>query len=636
MNNPINLYDSFFRALGCAALDPKLSGILIIDATYDELDGIASIYRQMIEAVSNKPIKIELLNTTAKDDDLWGRPGLNGLKEDMFQWHPGILANDKNENEFDKLIQIPDLSLSNINVLRAIIQTLGVDNIAVERHGFSFVSHQKRYWISRCSQDSLNKIPSHVLDRFDVKTHINNSRSTIQKEQYQNARFMNKLALNHDFFNPYSKLDDKIINQLQKAKQTEAFFPKDSINKVFEILDVENFSFSFRIPISLARLSIGYAMLDGIHKVKKTHVNEAARFLGFNISDKSKVKKKVQIANLLSGNITIKHSNLMPNDQQEFSISMVQEEQKENDSDLKVDDNYSQISNKEEVILQTNDDLNIQSMLIKSNKDDSFPESKQCLQLPVKNKIGQSLKGGMIIGYEPAKSLQDISIIHTLMESAKYQKIRNKYKTKKRFWISPIDFQAHRRARIPEMILILLIDFTCLHDEIDETPLLDQLTWAYSKRALIYLIRVGASDAYDELRAEKLLGQNILTPRINDWLEAEPGTATPLAHGLELVYQTLVQCLNVRYGNTPIIKVVILSDGRGNVTLEDSLKNQVTRTITREGIDDALKVAKRIQQFNNVEKIYLNPVPKYYKNIPLALANELKAKVIPIFDQDID
>lgn len=141
---------------------------------------------------------------------------------------------------------------------------------------------------------------------------------------------------------------------------------------------------------------------------------------------------------------------------------------------------------------------------------------------------------------------------------------------------------------------------------------------------------MGAVDARHELRAEKVMAQSILVPSINAGIEAGRGKATPLAHGLDLALQTLRHGL--QHGRSAVQQaiLVVISDGRGNVPLEDSFQGKIKPSVGRKGVEDALLMAERIRGLDNVKVVLLNPQPQHYKDLPLKLAEALGATVISI------
>jgi magnesium chelatase subunit D len=196
-------------------------------------------------------------------------------------------------------------------------------------------------------------------------------------------------------------------------------------------------------------------------------------------------------------------------------------------------------------------------------------------------------------------------------------------------------------------MLMMLLDYTCLESCQWEEQLFPYISWAYTQRASIGIMQVGiATDStilkeeelklsinFEELRAKKISAQNVLVPSINIALDLEKtkkGKATPLAHGFDLTLQTLRHAL--QHGRNTIQKavLVVISDGRGNVPLEASHLGEIKPPVGRKGFEDALEIAQKIGNLDNVEVVFLNPQSKQYPDLPLSLAKELRAKVVAI------
>jgi magnesium chelatase subunit D len=266
--------------------------------------------------------------------------------------------------------------------------------------------------------------------------------------------------------------------------------------------------------------------------------------------------------------------------------------------------------------------------------EDTAPVEREAasLKLPTRRFRSKTIARGPIIGVEKATSLQDIALVRTLLEAAKFQSIRQKSveNSNNGLILSPKDLHSYRRAPVAEQMLMLVLDHTCLEDCKWQDALLPYLSWAYVERASICLIQVGAADACHELQAEKVMAQSILTPRISAGIEAKGGKATPLAHGLDLALQTLRHAL--QHGRSTVQQVVLvaISDGRGNVPLAASRSNRKPQSVKRQGIEDALNIAKSIASLDNVQPVLLNPQSKAYPELPLELAKALGAKVVLI------
>ncbi|MFX0200107.1 MAG: hypothetical protein ACFFCW_28640, partial [Candidatus Hodarchaeota archaeon] len=132
------------------------------------------------------------------------------------------------------------------------------------------------------------------------------------------------------------------------------------------------------------------------------------------------------------------------------------------------------------------------------------------------------------------------------------------------------------------------------------------------------------------LRADRFMARNILVPQFRVFLEDTMGNATPLAHGFDLALQTLRH--NLQHGRNAIMeaRLVVLSDGRGNVPLGASLTRNIKIPVSLEGINDTIEMARQIGRLNCVEAIFLNPQPKECPDLPKELAYALGATLIDI------
>jgi magnesium chelatase subunit D len=114
--------------------------------------------------------------------------------------------------------------------------------------------------------------------------------------------------------------------------------------------------------------------------------------------------------------------------------------------------------------------------------------------------------------------------------------------------------------------------------------------------------------------------RSLLDPRLADALDQRPGSATPLAHGLELARLALTHAL--RHGRTPVAEatLVVVTDALGNVPLAASLREEVSEPVGAEGIEDALTVGRDIATMDRVRPIVVAPPHAPYPDLPVELA----------------
>jgi magnesium chelatase subunit D len=119
-------------------------------------------------------------------------------------------------------------------------------------------------------------------------------------------------------------------------------------------------------------------------------------------------------------------------------------------------------------------------------------------------------------------------------------------------------------------------------------------------------------------------------------LEAPAGKATPLAHGLELALQTLRHALQHGRQIAHSARLVVISDGRGNVPLTASITGRIENPVGREGIEDALHTAHKLRALDRVEISFLDPQPSSHAGLVSDLADGLGAvtQEIPLLEME--
>jgi magnesium chelatase subunit D len=235
---------------------------------------------------------------------------------------------------------------------------------------------------------------------------------------------------------------------------------------------------------------------------------------------------------------------------------------------------------------------------------------------------------GPAIGTQPAVVVRDIAFVSTILEAAKYQNIREVAPSD--FRIERGDLRNYRRAPVPQELFVCLFDHTSIRDCDWEEALLPHMRWAYTSRASVSLIQVGAANAREPLRAVQINTRSLLSREISSALEQPAGNASPLAHGLHLALRALHGALERGRGRARYARFVVLSDGRGNVPLEASQRGEITHPVGTRGIADAIEIGREFGSMNNVETFYLNPQPLQYADLPVKLAQVMGAEMQPV------
>lgn len=609
----LSLTDPFTRSLACAAISPGLRSILVFDASPKTLRLAAQTTTQMLEVVTEHPVVSVTLGAFEAEDDLWGSLGLcSELGEQPFQWKQGLLAAGQNDSKL-QLVVIPDLTKLSLATARACVILMGADVAHLERHGQQAHWQPNLYWLAGCASGEVGMVSPHLLDRFALRLSGRVTKTTHRAAEI--LEWINDQALEKE--TKPAPLPPEIRDRLQKAILLR---PAITVQATAKILDYTSKLevYTFRREIALGRLTLANARLEGAAEMTAAHVDAAARTIGL----KPVAQQTEDSLNESSELVTPQPALPKPTEETPTSTPSLTDQPKSSTVREPV---YELDKPKLLPTTQLTVPLN-------PYPEDEAPVEREAasLRLPPR-RFRASAARGPIVGVKKAATLHDLALVRTLLEAATFQLIRQQStNSKRRLVLSPTDLHCYRRAPVAEQLLMLVLDHTCLQNCNWQEELLPYLSWAYVERATVCLIQVGAVDARHELRADRVIAQSILVPRVTTGIEAGRGKATPLAHGLDLAFQTLRHALQHGHSTVQRAVLVVISDGRGNVPLEASILGRIALPVGRKGVEDAWLVAERIRGLNGVKAVLLNPQPKQYANLPLELAKAIGATVVSI------
>jgi magnesium chelatase subunit D len=260
---------------------------------------------------------------------------------------------------------------------------------------------------------------------------------------------------------------------------------------------------------------------------------------------------------------------------------------------------------------------------------DAYPEDHATprreaapLRLPWRRPYGRPTDRGLIIGTTQAGDLDDIAWVSTLFEAAKYQTIRRRNRSDQRagLLVSASDLRRYRRAPEADYLLALVLDHTCREGWDWTAVLAPHLQRAYRDRASLCVVELGAADAVSPLRAERALLRSMLEPRAAMALERDPGSASPLAHGIELARVGLRHAMQHGRAAVTAARLVVITDALGNVPLSASLHNDLTTRVSAEGVADAMTAARALGELDHVETYVAFPPHAPYPDLVAGLA----------------
>ncbi len=605
------------QGLAGAALQPGLRSVLVFDSSPTLLRTAAGLLSEMLAVTTVKLVYLGAINS---EETLWGSLALTQTGDTQpFVWQPGLLG-APGESAL-RLVVIPDLTRLSLAAARACIALMGSEVAHLERHGQQLQWRSQLGWIAGCPRSQVQFLSPHLLDRFALRL------------TSQDLQPPDRTAALRDWFASLAEpqastllLSAEWRDRLQSARQQQPQITAAAYERGLAYWAATSGP-GMRRELALLRLAQAQAQLTGLAEVTVKQVDRAAQLIGLNLP----VPAELPPLSPLESQEPTAPPELDPQPEvpampQPIAAPPVPTQK----SEVYQSDSTTEFPPAPVELGQTPRD---------PYPEDHTPTEREAasLRLPLRRWRTATVGRGTIVGVEPATMPQDIAWVSTLLEAAKYQALRRQGEERRLVVRSP-DLRRYRRAAVPEQMLMLVLDHTCLRDCQWQAALLPYLQWAYVERASVCLVQVGA--AGQELQAERVTAQSVLVPRLRAGLESGAGMATPLAHGLDLALQTLRHALQHGRSTVQQAVLVVMSDGRGNVPLVASRMNQKpTQPVKRQGIEDALAVAGQIRQLKQVEAVVLNPQPKHYADLPVKLALALGAKIeaIPVLhDWEVD
>lgn len=641
---PPELNNSFSWGLACAALNPGLRSILVYNCKPTELQMAASRLSQMLREVESREVILIQLASNETEDDLWGTLSFyKKSKAPSFAWQPGRLAST-NQDQRIRLVVIPDLARLSLSSVRACVSLMGAEVAYLQRNGQDIMWAPNYCWLAACAGTDISQVSPHLLDRFsirlsrprntssdragDILSWLTTPRPVNHYETIVLSHAVRKYL--HEVGDYRPRLDDEVITHVLKYFAA-ATHP------------------GTRREIALARLATAHAQLVKANLVTKDHVDTAAAFIGLKLDNSRRRYLR------LKSSSTVAQAESA---QEEISSLSASASMSEEANSLEGTLIYP--SDTQEILPFTSLSSPYLEDSIPTVHDTSTPRLK-----PLGYRA-YAVSNGPIIATDRATSMNDVALISTLLEAAKFQVVRHKLANRGilnnslkklnlqyrkdisignehrsyQFILSVSDLRTYRRAPVSKQLLVLLLDYTCLRDCLWIEAIIPHLEWAYTERAEICLIQVGAATTNDRLalRAQQVVSPSILARNIRQAFGVEPGQSTPLAHGLDLAARTLRKVLQNDRRIARLARLVVLSDGRGNVPLKASQTGIMEWPVNCEGIEDALQVAYSIREMKNTEIFLLNSQPQQYSNLPFVLAEALGALLVSISlsDKDIE
>ncbi|OJT17359.1 hypothetical protein BO221_45405 [Archangium sp. Cb G35] len=612
------------RALACAAITPGLRTILVFDATPERLDAMARLLGRMLEAVTGQAPVRASLPATDDEDALWGHHGLaHGPEGARLVWRPGPFEPAPDEHA-PRLVVIPDLTRLGLAAVRAGVALAGADVAQLERHGQSRHWRPELCWLAACARKDLGKLSPHLLDRFVLRLDAAGLQPAEPLEAIEHA--LQGAPGGHELA-PEESARYLSGDRLARAVRHQPRLDSRALRRVLAYFSTKGGPpRGARRELALARLAEALARLDAAEEVLPAHVDAAAELVGLLSPEARAERERTPVPPPPAAPEPKTHSEGKATSARPVTPPRTWEAPGE------APEPDATIHPPGEARIAPAGPMTATPA---PGSREPYPEDAAPVErapeslrpLPRRRTAGIGSRRGTIIGVTQAQNLSDLALSATLLEAMKYQALRRKHHPERRgLLLSASDLRAHVRAAPPDSLLVLVVDHTALRDWDWGTAVLPFLKRAYVQRAAVCVVQVGAADAENELCAHRVMSRNALAPQLYRALAAGPGKATPLAHGLELALETLRHALRHGRGTVTRARLVLVTDGRGNVPLEASRFRERPPLVRDEGVKDALQVAERLRELERVESVLIHSRPRFYPELPSSLAEALGAR----------
>jgi magnesium chelatase subunit D len=628
----VDVTERVSTVLACVALDPQLSGVLLLDLDPALLFPLGAWLAELIggQFSDDRPPLLDLSGRHT-EEALWGRfvPTRDGA--DPLRWAPGPL--DRHARR-PGVFLVPDLTRLSLPAARAAVTLVGADVAHLERSQQSSTWHPRDRWLAALRREDTGTVSPHLLDRFSVRVDAVGLAPQVRRQR--------TLA--------------PPAAQWQYAVRTGrcAGFPAEAAERVEALVSAS--APGLRRGLALARMARALAGLEGAPEALAGHVDRAAALIGLwpeadaAIGDPAADGTAAEAGpaatpggNPAAGPHTPPGT---PGGSQHPA---------------------AEASSAEHPVARhpaTNGNGSVK--VAPGGQPEPFPltPAHGTPGHPGPDKGGPPVPGapypeddamprrvsdplrfgwqrgkagparGYPIGTERARDLNDIAVVPTLLEALIHQveRCQSHYQEDHPLHVRVEDLRSYRRVPWTGHLLVLVLDHTCRAIDWDWLePLAPYLSWAYVTRAQVGVVEVGTAvtegDPVSEVRASEFRVRNLLDPRVEASLEPRPGRATPLAHGLALAAAILRH--DTQQGGAPVTdaRLVVVTDGRANVPLSNSQSGTPPANVGQQGIKDAEDAARAIRGLHRVQSVVISPGQRANGHLATGLAARLAAPV---------
>ncbi|MET8449494.1 hypothetical protein [Streptomyces sp. NPDC005209] len=538
---------------------------------------------------------VRSLGSWLGEEELWLRPRLG---DDGFRLVPGLLVEEP--DGAPPVVLVPDLCQAGPAVVRAAVTLIGADAAHVEMHGHSLRWHPRAHWLAAVDRAEAARLSPHLLDRFPLR---------VEAEHLNDALW----SLGTDGFWDLPAERDVLVRALPTLPYVERDVSRGALSAaaVREAVALVPPDTGMRRALALARVARALAARSGAPGVDPDHITQAATLLG------------------------IKPPPLRPpapQDRPPLRPPAPTEavDHPEPPSPAPTEPTPTPVARPAPPRPLTTTPVTPRTPAPErspypEDSPDALPQLGS-LRPPGRRRGAARRLHGRPTGTMRARDVHDLALVPSLVEAAKSRLLHPELRAEP-LALRPVDLRQYRRRPEAAHALVLLLDHSC-RDWDPTAALAPHLRWAYESNAAVTVVEFGHANADLDLCAERVRVPSLLDPALLDTFARAPGTASPLAHALDLAVHELRRFLRKGRAVVDEALFVVVTDGRGNVPLDASLRGTPPSGVRREGVDDALRVAATAATLHRVRSVVIAPDLDQYPELPVELAEALGATLV--------
>ncbi|MGW7260261.1 hypothetical protein [Streptomyces sp. NPDC054834] len=578
--------------LACLATEPGAGGLLFLDLDPELLPALGAWLAAHLGAGAD----VRTLGAWLGEDELWLRPRLDA---DGLHLVPGLLVEEPGDPP--PVLLVPDLGQAGPAVVRAAVTLIGAEAGHVEMHGHSLRWHPRARWLAAVDRTEATRLSPHLLDRFPLR---------IEAEQLNDILW----GLGTDRFWDLPAERDGLVRALPSLPLIPADGPRPLLTpgaaeRVAALVPAVT---GMRRGLALARVARALAARAGAPRTEVRHVMEAAALLG----------------------ITAPHVPFEPRQEPppRPHLAPAEPQPSKEPQPPAAPPVPTPVAEPEPPLPLSPTPVAPRvpptPAPYPEDSPDALPQPGS-LRPPSRRRTAAKRLNGRPVGTMRARDVHDLALVPSMVEAAKSRLLAadRPGSPDGPLALRAEDLRQYRRRPEPAHALVLVLDHSCR--DWDPAPALaPHLRWAYESNAAVTVVEFGHRTAELELCAERFRAPSLLHPGLLEAFERAPGAASPLAHALDLGVHELRRFL--RRGRAVVDEVlfVVVTDGRGNVPLEASLRGRPPSGVRREGVDDALRVAATAATLNRMRAVIVAPDLDQYTELPTELAEALGATLL--------